>query len=109
MTDLGNAEQVRMVAQQVAEAAFYKFEREHPVKTEATIPAPLKWAGTIIAALFTAGIATLSFWLVTTVSGMQVTLARVEERLASGTVKDARFDDLERRVTRLEEAKEVGR
>lgn len=100
--DLGNMEQVRLVAEQVAEAAFYKFEREHPVKTEATIPAPLKWAAAIVAGLFTAGTATLVFWLVSSVSEMQVTLARMDERIASGMVKDARFEDLDRRVTKLE-------
>jgi hypothetical protein len=102
MPDGGNMEQVRMVAEQVAEAAFYKFEREHPVKTEATIPAPLKWAGAIIAGLFTAGTATLVFWLVSSVSEMQVTLARMDERMASGMIKDARFDDVDRRITKLE-------
>lgn len=63
------------------------------------IPAPLKWAAAMIAALFTAGIATLAFWLVTSVSNMQVTLARLDERMSTGAVKDARFDDLERRVS----------
>lgn len=68
----------------------------------AEIPAPLKWAGAIIAALFTAGTATLAFWLVSSVSEMQVTLARMDERMASGMIKDARFDDVERRVVKLE-------
>lgn len=68
----------------------------------AEIPSPLKWAGGIIAALFTAGTATLAFWLVSTVSEMQVTLARMDERMVSGNVRDARVDDLTRRVQRNE-------
>lgn len=98
----GNAEQTRAIIEQVAETLFYKFEREHPVKTEAAIPAPLKWAATIVAALFVVGIAGLVFWLVTSVSGMQLTLARMDERMGSGMVKDSRFDDIDRRVIKLE-------
>lgn len=99
---MGDSEQVRAIIEQVSETLFYKFEREHPVRTEAAIPSPLKWAGAIIAGLFTAGTAALAFWLVSTVSEMQVTLARMDERMASGTVKDARVDELDRRVTKLE-------
>lgn len=99
---MGDAAQIRLIAEQVADAAFYKFESEHPVKTEAEIPAPLKWAGAIVAGLFTAGIAALAFWLVSSMSAVQVTLARMDERMASGMVKDARFDEIERRVTKLE-------
>lgn len=99
---MADTEQVRAIIEQVSETLFYKFEREHPVKTEAAIPSPLKWAGAIIAGLFTAGTATLAFWLVSSVSDMQVTLARMDERMASGMVKDARFEDLERRVIVLE-------
>ena len=68
------------------------------------IPAPLKWAGAIIAGLFTAGTATLAFWLVSTVSEMQVTLARMDERMVSGNVQDGRVDDLQRRVQKNEQA-----
>jgi hypothetical protein len=97
-----NEAQVRIVAEQVADAAVTRFAATHPELRKAEIPAPLKWAAAIIASLFTAGTATLVFWLVSTVSEMQVTLARMDERMASGTVKDARFDDLERRVANLE-------
>lgn len=66
------------------------------------IPAPLKWAAAIIAGLFTAGTATLVFWLVSSVSEMQVTLARMDERMVSGSVRDSRVDALELRVTKIE-------
>jgi len=71
--------------------------------TKPEIPAPLKWAGAIVAALFTAGTATMAFWLVSSVSEMQVTLARMDERMAGGTVKDGRVDLLDMRVTKLEQ------
>lgn len=107
---LGDTAQIRAIIDQVgegaAEIAISKFVAQHPELRQgsvtAEIPSPLKWAGAIVAALFTAGTATLAFWLVSTVSEMQVTLARMDERMASGTVKDARFDEIDRRVTELE-------
>ena len=101
-SSIGDEAQKRIIAEQVAEAAVTKVLYDHPELRKAEIPAPLKWAGGIIAGLFTAGAATLVFWLVSSVSEMQVTLARMDERMASGTVKDARFDDIDRRVTKLE-------
>jgi len=106
MPGIGNAEQTRIVAEQVAEATITRFVSQHPELRQATvtaeIPSPLKWAGAIIAGLFTAGTATLAFWLVSTVSEMQVTLARMDERMASGTVRDSRVDGIEARVRQLE-------
>ena len=107
---IGDTAQLRMIADQIgesaAEIAISKFVAQHPELRQgavtAEIPSPLKWAGAIIAALFTAGTATLAFWLVSSVSEMQVTLARMDERMASGMVRDARVDDLTRRVTTLE-------
>lgn len=99
---LGDAVQTRLIAEQVAEAVILKYEAEHPRPKEAPIPPPLKWAATIIAGLFTAGTATLAFWLVSSVSEMQVTLARMDERMTTGSVKDSRFDELERRIVKLE-------
>lgn len=94
--------QKRELLDRTAENAIAKVLMEHPELRKSEIPAPLKWAGGIIAALFTAGIATLAIWLVTSVSEMQVTLARMDERMASGVVKDARYDDMDRRVSNLE-------
>ncbi len=99
---IGSAAQTRAIAEQVAEAVILKFTSEHPESRPAEIPAPLRWAAGIIAALFTAGVASGMFWLVSTVSDMQVTLARMDERIANGAVKDSRFEDLDRRVTKLE-------
>lgn len=113
---LGDAAQLRLIADQIGEAAaeiaISRFVAQHPELRQASvtaeIPPPLKWAGAILAALFTAGTATLAFWLFTTVSEMQVTLARMDERMASGSVKDARFDEIERRVSNLETYHKAG-
>ncbi|WP_390549898.1 hypothetical protein [Qipengyuania sp. MTN3-11] len=94
-----------MIAEAVAEATILKVVQDHPeLKTkQAEIPAPLKWAGGIIAALFTAGITGLGFWIVTTLSDVQVTVARMEERTAlQDTSRDDRFTEIERRVNQLE-------
>ena len=101
MTDF-NAEHIRKMQEQLAEVLLDKFAQAHPAP-KAEIPAPLKWAGAIIAALFTAGTAALAFWLVSTVNGMQVTLAEVNERLRGNTTsQDGRFSELDRRVSALE-------
>lgn len=100
--------QIRLLGDQIADAAIVRFTAQHPVVAKAEIPAPLKWASGIVAALFTAGVASLAFWLVSSVSDMQVTLARMDERMASGTVKDARFEELDRRVTMLESYHKAG-
>lgn len=104
MTDTGNAAQTRMVAEQVAEAAIVKFAAEHPeIRKDAGFSNFQKGVVGVAVTLLVSAI----LWLVTTVNQMQLTLARLDERIASGGVKDARVDDLERRVGVLE-AKQGG-
>lgn len=91
-----------MIADVVAEAAIAKFVTEHPEFRRAEVPAPLKWVAVIISGLFTVGIATGLFWMVSSISEMRETLARMDERMISGAVKDSRVDYIERRVTALE-------
>lgn len=101
MTDgMGNAEMVRIVAEQVAETVSAKFEREHP--KEPAIHPTIKWLLGAIGALGTASLIGGGFWLVSSVSAIQVTIARMDERMVTGSVKDNRVDDLERRVSKLE-------
>lgn len=108
---IGDEAQIRRITDPIARAAatiaISEFASQHPelrqssVTTE--IPAPLKWASVIIAGLFTAGTATLAFWLVSTVSEMQVTLARMDERLANQTaVQSEQIKEIAGRVTVLE-------
>lgn len=108
---IGDEAQLRKITDPIARAAatiaISDFTAQHPELRQASvtaeIPPPLKWASIIIAGLFTAGTATLAFWLVSTVSEMQVTLARMDERLASQTaVQSDQIKDIDARVTTLE-------
>ena len=113
---LGSAAQVRAIAEQVsesaAEIAVKKFAAMHPElqpTIKADIPPPLKWASGIIATLFVLGIGGTATWLVTTVNTMQVTLARMDERMAGqGSAQISRDDDQDRRISRLEQLLESG-
>jgi hypothetical protein len=92
---VGDQAQVHRIVRQVV-MSYREIERPE-------IPAPLKWAAAILAGLFTTGTAALAFWLVSSVSEMQVTLARMDERLAGQTLgQDARFEDHDRRIRTLE-------
>lgn len=98
----GDAAQIRVVSEQVAEAVITKFVAEHPELRKNEAPPLVKWLVGAIAAFGSAAIIGLGFWLVTSVSQMQVTLARMDERMANGAIKDSRFEELDRRVTKLE-------
>ena len=93
--------------EQIADAVIERFVSQHPELRQGTIvteiPPPLKWAGIIGGAVMTAAATAGLFWLVASVSAMQVTLARMDERIASYTsMQETRYVDLERRVTKIE-------
>lgn len=107
MTDAGNMAQMRKVAEQVADAAYEKFAKEHPEVRRGTvvseIPAPLKWAAAIFSAIISVAATGGLIWLVTSVSEMSVTLARLDERMVAYTEsQNNRIDELERRTGQLE-------
>lgn len=107
----GNDVQIRLIAEQIAEAAVTKFALTHPEisHVKAEIPAPLKWAGAIIGVLFTTGIAGVAFWLVSSVNTMQVTLARMDERqIMQSSNQEAWKADVTRRLDKLESALNPG-
>lgn len=62
----------------------------------AEIPAPLKWAAIIASAVLTVSASAGLIWLVTSVSDMNVTLARMDERMGgyieAGGIKDQEQD-----------------
>lgn len=112
---LGDVAQTRSIVDQAAKAsatiAISDFAASHPElfhKPKTEIPAPLKWAGMIAAALLTTGVGGTAVWLMTTVNEMQVTLARMDERMvSSNSAQDSRFDEINRRLMRLEQRAEA--
>jgi hypothetical protein len=110
---LGDAAQTRRIVEPAAEAAaelaVAKFVAQHPELHKAEIPAPLKWAGGITAALLATGVGGTAVWGMTTLNEMQVTVARIDERMsASGVAQSDRDDDQDRRIGRLEQYHERG-
>lgn len=99
----GNAAQTRAIAEQVAEATIALFATRHPELQEAKVPPPLKLAAAIVVGILTTGSVALAGWLVFTVSDMQVTLGRMDERMGNQSASQVdRYADLERRVAALE-------
>ncbi len=106
---LGDAAQTRLIIEQAIEATVLKLAVDRAPSEKPEVPPPLRWAAVIIAGLFTTGIATLAFWIVSTLSEMQVTVARIDERqqLQAGDI-DGKFQAIEQRVTRLESYHRTG-
>ena len=101
--------QIQLIMDGAADAAIVRFASKHPeLAKEPAIHPLVKWVVGAIAALGLAAMIGGGTWLVSSVSQMQITLARVDERMTSGTVKDSRVDDLTRRVTNLERYHEGG-
>ena len=111
MSGSGNEAMVRAVADQVADAAVERYAQRHPApEPKMEVPAPLKWAAAIVAAIMAAGGVALVFWIVGTLSDLQQTVTRIDERqqLTGGSTTQ-RIDKIEERVTRLEQAKQEAR
>lgn len=113
---IGDDAQIRSIVDAVAKGAaslaISEFVSQHPEVRQsavvAEIPTPLKWAGGIAAALLTTGIGALAFWLVSSVSAMQVTLGRMDERMASYIeTQGQRMNEIDRRLDRYNERLET--
>lgn len=109
----GDAAQTRAIADVVAEAAIAKFAEKHPEVRRGTVvtemPPPLKWAALIASAVLTVSASAGLIWMVTSVSEMSVTLARMDERMGGYIdAQAARMTEIERRVDRLEEYQSSG-
>lgn len=103
MPGIGNEAQVRVVAEQVVEAAIVKLTTEHPEIVRPVISPVLKWvaglAATVMALCLVGGLG----WVVSTLSSLQQTVTRIDERQQlNGDSMGKRIDAVEGRVTRLE-------
>lgn len=70
----------------------------------AEIPAPLRWAGMLAGAVITAVATAAGIWVISTISDVQLTVTRIDERIErSAELQKERFDDMERRISAIEE------
>lgn len=103
-----DTEQTRLAVEKVIKAMRLQYEGQFSPtgSAEAKVPPPLKWAGAIIGGIMTVGCAGLLFWMITSISQMQLTLARMDERQSSNTTNwEAKFRSLDERMGRLETQK----
>jgi hypothetical protein len=116
LSDDRTAEQVKIMAQQAAALALAEYapqigQLERAVarlsgavaEEEGTKNSVLKWmagpTATVVAGLIMAAL----LWVASSVTEMQQTLARIDERQkAQSEAQDSRFADYDRRITRLE-------
>jgi hypothetical protein len=104
MSGIGNDVQMRIVADQVAEAAVEKYALMHPAAApKVDVPAPLKWAAGIVSAIMSACVVGMCVWGVTTLSSLQQTVTRIDERQqVTGAASADRLRSMEERLSRLE-------
>jgi hypothetical protein len=100
MTSLGDAAQTRAILEQAIIATINKMREVERPKVE--IPAQLKWAAAIVTALMTAGVIGLCFWIVTTLSEVQLAVREVNTQLSTKGAIDMRFQAMEQRLSNLE-------
>lgn len=97
---LGDEVQTRKIADQVAMAAVEKVLLEHPELKQPGLP---KWVINILVPILITSITALGLWLFSSVSSMQVMLARIEERQQNqNTFQAAQATEFDRRISRLE-------
>jgi hypothetical protein len=117
-TDAATLAQFRTMAQQAADIALTEHSESLaairrdmallaskivPQEGNEPIPSVLKWLAGIAAAAISAIIVAALFWVASSVTDMQQTLARIDERQKAQTESlDSRFADQDRRITRLE-------
>lgn len=108
MADTGNEAQLRLIMDQVAEAAVTNLLLKQKAQQldqpkEAPVPALVKWLVGAIAGLGSAALVGLGVWLVSSVSEMSNTLARLDERMkGADTAQLARDAGQDERIRRLE-------
>lgn len=94
------------VARAAASAAILDYKAHQldaPHVKEAPLPPLIKWLVGAVSAFGTAALIGLGIWLVSSVSTMRETLARMDERMANaGSAQVDRFNEIERRITKLE-------
>jgi hypothetical protein len=111
MTDRseGDAAQTRLIVEQALDAAVTRLmpRSAKEARGQAEAPPLVKWLVGAIASLGALSMIGMAFWLVSSVSTMRETLARMDERQISATANLAdRFQTVDERLGRLEAIKE---
>lgn len=91
----------RQLVEQVADATLMKFAQQHPemFSGESKATALTKWVSGVAAAL----VIGFLLWMASTLSDLQQTVTRIDERQKiADPAQNRRFDDIERRVGVLE-------
>lgn len=100
MTSLGDAAQTRLVLEQAIEATIVKLrETERPTME---VPAWAKWLAGIGATLLTALITGMAYWMVGTLSEVQLSVREINTQLSTKGAIEQRFTEIDRRVSALE-------
>jgi hypothetical protein len=107
MPDSGNEAQMRIMLDHVAEAAATSIALKLKAQQLGEHASPVtgfnKWFATAIAGLGSAALIGLGIWLVSSVSTMSETLARMDERMkGNDTSVQSELTELRRRVTAVE-------
>lgn len=97
----GNSAQIRLIAEQLVRASIIEVRNEQ--QGAAAIPPMLKWVGALISAVLTALITAGCIWMAVTLSEMKVAVSNIELQLGDKGALSARFNEIERRVGRLEQ------
>lgn len=85
------------------ERAIARLNAALPEEGTAAISPTIKWIGALAGTVTGGLIMAALLWVASSVTDMQQTLARIDERQKAQTIaQDGRFDDFDRRITRLE-------
>ncbi len=106
MTDQshGDAAQIRLIAEQLARAMVIEVRNEERKDEQeaGAIPPMLKWVGALISGVLTALITAGCIWMAVTLAEMKTEVAKITSQLGQGGVIEARFQETNRRIDRLE-------
>lgn len=97
---VGDAAQTRIIVEQVVDAAIIRFKDTQPIKAE--MPGVLKWVAGIAASVFAALVTSGCIWMVVTLSDMKNDVTQLTTQLGAGGAIEARFNELNRRMDRIE-------
>lgn len=107
MTSLGDDAQIRGILEQAIAATIIKLRETEKPKVE--IPAWVKWMVGVGTTFLTTGIIGLGFWMVGTLSEVQLSVREINTQLSTKGAIEQRFSEQDRRITALESYHSGGR